>query len=206
MIGATLAAQGWRSVQTAAGAHAATLRLALGGRAPGPDAIFEGGDLQEAAPGDPLRRARRRQLDAARRRSRALRGAVPRPDGPAGPAREVRRLVQALAALGFDADGPVGLFFTEHEGETVAGALTIRHGSLVTLYLAASAPAPRKFSKMVPAWSPPSSGRRRWAATSIRRRADGRRHRREAPVIAQFKRDFSKTRLDLIGQHARWLF
>ena len=208
MIGATLAAQGWRSVQTAAGAHAATLRLALGGRAPGPDAIFEGGDFKKLR--QEIRYAARAGAQARRGTAADLARFVTLYRGlmdQQGLHAKSDAWFNALAALGFDADGPVGLFFTEHEGETVAGALTIRHGSLVTLYLAASAPAPRKFSKMVPClvaaveWAQALGCDFDLGGVPMAGDTDEKRQ-----SIAQFKRDFSKTRLDLIGQHARWLF
>ena len=115
----------------------------------------------------------------------------------------------ALAALDFGANGSVGLFFTEHEGDTVAGALTIRHGPLVTLYLAASAPAPRKYSKMVPCRSRAiEPGHSRISCDFLLgRRADDRRHRREAPVDRAVQaRVLDLSRFELIGEHARWLF
>ena len=101
----------------------------------------------------------------------------------------------------------MGLFFTEHESETVAGALTIRHGRLVTLYLAASARAPRKFSKMVTclvaavAWAQRIGCDFDLGGVPMTGDTDEKRL-----SIAQFKRDFSTARLDLIGEHARWLW
>ena len=77
----------------------------------------------------------------------------------------------------------------------VAGALTIRHGRLVTLYLAASARAPRKYSKMVTclcaaiAWAERIGCDFDLGGVPMTGDTDEKRL-----SIAQFKRDFSTSR------------
>ena len=113
----------------------------------------------------------------------------------------------ALRTLDFGTNGSVGLFFTEHAGETVAGALTIRHGRLVTLYLAASSREPRKYSKMVTCLVAAIDWARRIGCDfdlgGVPMAGDTDEKRLS---IAQFKREFATTRFDLIGEHARWLW
>ena len=106
----------------------------------------------------------------------------------------------------------MGLFFTEQAGAPVAVALTIQHGRLVTLLLAASARAPQepapfqKFGKMVPAlvaaveWARARGCDFDLGGVPMTGDDDPKR-----AAIAQFKRDFSKTRVELAGAHARWL-
>ncbi len=215
-VRATLDGLGWRSVQKMSGAHAATLRLALGGRNgdadPGDSAA-----LETIFAGSDFRKLRQQYRSAERAGARARRGMAA--DLPCFVAlyRQVmdqQRLhaksdawFDALAALDFGENGSVGLFFTEHDGETVGSALTIRHGRLVTLYLAASGRAPRKFSKMVTclvaavAWARRTGCDFDLGGVPMTGDTDEKRL-----SIAQFKREFSTTRYELIGEHARWLW
>jgi lipid II:glycine glycyltransferase (peptidoglycan interpeptide bridge formation enzyme) len=230
-VRATLDGQGWRSVQKMSGAHAATLRLALAGAHAGAGANADAGAHAFAADegldasaavdaifaGSEFRKLRQQYRYAERAGVRARRGSAA--DLPRFVAlyRELMNeqglhaksdaWFDALAALDFGTNGSVGLFFTEHENDTVAGALTIRHGRLVTLYLAASARAPRKFSKMVTclvaavAWAQRIGCDFDLGGVPMTGDTDEKRL-----SIAQFKRDFSSARFDLIGEHARWLW
>ena len=198
-VRATLDELGWRSVQKMSGAHAATLRLALGrerstradGAAEDPDGSAA---LDTIFAGSEFRKLRQQYRYAERAGVRARRGTaadLPRFVALYRELDETSRACTRNPTRGStrwrrstsEPNGSVGLFFTEHESDTVAGALTIRHGRLVTLYLAASARAPRKFSKMVTclvaavAWAQRDRLRLRPG-----RRADDRRHRREAAV------------------------
>jgi hypothetical protein len=205
-----LQAGGWCSIQKAGGAHAATLRLALP-RDPA-TALYTGSEHKKlrqevryaeragasAGRGAPTDLPRFVALYRALMQEQALHA---KPDA----------WFAALAAFDFSPAGDVGLFFTEYAGQAVAGALTIRHGALVTLLLAASArtppPAPaHKFARMVPAlvaaidWARSRGCDFDLGGVPMTGDDDAKR-----AAIAQFKRDFSRTRLDLIGQHARWL-
>ena len=210
---AALQAGGWRCTQAPAGAHAATLRLALGGVAP--DQLFAGSEHKKLR--QELRYAERAGA-VARRGSAgdlpgfaALHGALMQEQGLGAKTEDWFR---ALAALDFGAAGTVGLFFTDHRTErgtqTVAAALTVRHGGLVTLLLAASARAPqdpdKKLAKMVPCLAAAVEWARALGCDfdlgGVPMDGDGDAKRL---AIAQFKRDFAKTRVDLLGQHARWL-
>jgi lipid II:glycine glycyltransferase (peptidoglycan interpeptide bridge formation enzyme) len=206
---AALRAGGWRCTQTAAGAHAATLRLSLGGVAP--DQLFAGSEHKKlrqeiryaARAGAVARRGSTADLPRFAALYRALmteQGLHAKPDV----------WFAALATLDFSATGSVGLFFTEDGAETVAAALAVRHGRLVTLLLAASTRAPRNADKKLAKMVPCLAAAVEWARAHgcdfdlggmpIEGDTDAKRL-----AIAQFKRDFAKTRVDLIGQHARWL-
>jgi peptidoglycan pentaglycine glycine transferase (the first glycine) len=204
-----LDARGWRSIQTAAGAHAATLRLELAGRSA--DQIFAGGAHKKL----------RQEIRAAARA-----GAIAR----RGSAEDLPRLVAlyrrlmaeqglhaksaawfgALSALDFGAAGSVGLFFTEQAGNILAAVLTIRHGHLVTLVLAASARAAQaadhKIARMVPClvaaieWARGLGCDFDLGGVPLAGDTDPKRL-----AIAQFKRDFARRQVELVGQHARWL-
>ncbi len=221
-VRATLDGLGWQSVQKMSGAHAATLRLALAGagnaKSEDSDADPHGSAaLDTIFAGSDFRKLRREYRLAERCGARARRGTAE--DLPRFVAlyRELMNeqglhaksdaWFDALAALEFGPNGSVGLFFTELEGDVVAGALTIRHGRLVTLYLAASARAPRKFSKMVISLVAAVAWARRLGCDfdlgGVPMNGDTDEKRLS---IAQFKRDFSTSRVDLIGEHARWLW
>ena len=218
-VRAALDGLGWRSVQKMSGAHAATLRLALGGaRAVGAEEDSDGSAaLDTIFAGSEFRKLRQQYRYAERAGVRARRGTAA--DQPRfvtlyrdlmneqGLHAKSDAWFDALAALDFGVNGSVGLFFTEHQNDTVAGALTIRHGRLVTLYLAASARAPRKFSKMVTclvaaiAWAQRIGCDFDLGGVPMTGDTDAKRL-----SIAQFKRDFATARFDLIGEHARWLW
>jgi lipid II:glycine glycyltransferase (peptidoglycan interpeptide bridge formation enzyme) len=193
---AALRARGWRCIQNAAGAHAATLRLPLGGVAP--DQLFAGSEhkklRQEIRYAERAGAVARRGSAADLPRFAALYRALMQEQGLYA---KRDAWFRALAALDLGA-------------ETVAGALTVRHGRLVTLLLAASARAPqnpdKKLAKMVPClvaaveWARAQGCDFDLGGVPVDGDADPKRL-----AIAQFKRDFAKTRVELLGQHARWL-
>jgi lipid II:glycine glycyltransferase (peptidoglycan interpeptide bridge formation enzyme) len=215
-VRATLDGLGWRSVQKMSGAHAATLRLALGGASADDDSDGSG-VLDTIFAGSDFRKLRQQYRYAERAGVRARRGTVadlPRfvalyrdLMGEQGLHAKSDAWFQELAALDFGPNGSVGLFFTEHEDEIVGGALTIRHGRLVTLYLSASTRAPRKYSKLVTsmvaavAWARQMRCDFDLGGVPMTGDTDEKR-----ASIAQFKREFSTARFDLIGEHARWLW
>jgi lipid II:glycine glycyltransferase (peptidoglycan interpeptide bridge formation enzyme) len=204
-VAQALTGGGWQCVQEIGGAHVVTARLEAAGKSD--QALFAGGDRLKLR-----QKIRQAERDGAQVRR--------------GSAADVARFAELYRALmveqgmhvkppswfaaleryGLDGSGPGALFFTEHEGETVSAAFTVRHGRFVTLYMCASSRAPRKFSKMVPS----VVAAIRWARDlgcdfdlgGIPRDDDTDEKRL---AIAQFKRDFVKTRLSLLPQHARWL-
>ncbi|HVZ73814.1 MAG TPA: GNAT family N-acetyltransferase [Polyangia bacterium] len=195
---------GWRDVQRASGAHVATLRIA-----------FEGeGELFPGAERRALRNKLRLAEKAgatARRGTRAdvarfaeLHGALMQRQGLR---RKAPAWLAALAARDFEPRGDVGLFFTECEGRTLAVALLVRHGSLVTYALGATDETPVKFAKMLPALAAGAAWARDVGAVfdlgGVPMAGDDDAKRAS---IAQFKQEFSKTRVELVGEHARWLF
>jgi len=200
-----LRALGWACVQRFDGAHAATLRLPCAGRSD--DQLFAGGDHVK------LRQNIRYAERAGARTRRGTADDVPTFARLHGALMAGQSLhgkppawFRALAAHGLTPHGPGALFLTEHEDETIAAALAVRHGRLVTLYMLASAGAPRKFSKSVQALAAIA----RWARDEgcdfdlggipMDGDTDDKRL-----AIAQFKRDFAKTPVRLVPQHARWL-
>jgi len=203
----TLAGLGWRNRQAPDGAHAVTLRLATAGLDEG--ALFAGSAFA----------ALRRKINAAERAgARARRGGAPDLAtlgrlhgalmGRQGRAGKSDPWLRAVAAAGVDVglDARLGLFVTEHHGVPVAAALMVRHGRLVTYAVGASDPSPARFSKMVPSFVAAIRWCRQMGCDfdlggiPMDGDADPKRS-----SIAQFKRDFSQTRVELVGQHARWL-
>jgi len=201
-----LAGLGWRSRQTAAGAHAVTLRLATS-CANDEGALFAGAAFASL----------RRKINAAEKAgARARRGgaadlpALARLHGELMGGQGLRRKpaawLEAVAAAGLDDGGRLALFITEHEGTPVAAALMVRHGRLVTYAVGASDPRPSKLSKMVPSFVAAI----RWCRElgcdfdlgGVPMAGDDDPKRTS---IAQFKRDFSQTRVELLGLHTRWL-
>jgi len=200
-----LAGLGWRNRQTADGAHAVTLRLSTGDLSEG--ALFAGGAFASL----------RRKINAAEKAgARARRGGVA--DLPAlarlhgalmgrqGLRRKSAAWLAAVAAAGDEDPGRLALFVTEHEGVPVAAALMVRHGRLVTYAVGATDPGPSKFSKMVPSFVTAIHWCRELGCDfdlgGVPMAGDDDPKRSS---IAQFKRDFSQTRVELLGLHSRWL-
>jgi hypothetical protein len=201
----TLAALGWRGVQTPDAAHATTLRLAAAGKSD--EALFAGGAFL---------RLRGKISAAARAGARArrgtaadlsifgeLHGASMERQGKHG---KSAAWLRRVGEQDFGPDGNVGLFVTEHEDRAVAAALVVRHGRLVTYAFGASHPAPSRFSKMVPSlvaairWCRDLGCDFDLGGIPMEGDSDPKR-----ASIAQFKRDFAETRVTLVSQHARWL-
>jgi lipid II:glycine glycyltransferase (peptidoglycan interpeptide bridge formation enzyme) len=99
------------------------------------------------------------------------------------------------------------VFVCEHASTPIASLLVVRHGGLATFVLGATTLASRPFSKM----ALPLLAAVRWARDAACTQfdlggvpMDGDADPKRAN-IAQFKRDFAKTRVCLVGEHARWL-
>jgi hypothetical protein len=198
----------FRSVQRADGAHAATLRLALGGRTE--EEIFAGGDheglrrklRQAEAAGATARRGTSADLPSLERlhddRMRSQRrSTTPRGKGKAWWAALGRELLPSRGAI----------FVCDHGGAPIASLFATRHGELATFALGASSTAHRPFSKM----ALPMREAIRWArevgctafdlgGVPLHGDTDPKR-----AAIARFKLDFATTRVHLVGEHARWL-
>jgi lipid II:glycine glycyltransferase (peptidoglycan interpeptide bridge formation enzyme) len=200
-----LAALGWRCVQTVDGAHAATLRLPCAEKTD--EQLFAGGDHAKLR--QQIRYAER--AGACTRRGSAadvpiFAGLYRALMGGQGLHTKPEPWFRALGAHGLGPDGPGQLFLTAHQGETIAAALAVRHGRLVTLYMCASGGAPRKFSRTVLAlvaiarWARDQGCDFDLGGIPMDGDTDGKRL-----AIAQFKREFARTPVRLLQQHARWL-
>ncbi len=202
---AALVAAGFHSVQEVDGAHAFTLRLDIGGKSD--EQILSGSDHKKL----------RYELKSAERAGVVVRR------GEAADFAVVEKLERELAlAQGRRVQSPEwfaalasymtkddrrGAFFvSSHDGEPIAAALVLRHAK-TTVYLAgASIVAPRPYSKM----ALPLFAAVKWARDvgcdvfdlgGVP--AEGDTDPKRA-AIAQFKRDFSKTPVPLVPEHARW--
>jgi CelD/BcsL family acetyltransferase involved in cellulose biosynthesis len=194
----------FRSVQELDGAHACTLRLAIGGKK---DAdILAGGE----------RRKLRSELKQAEQKGARVR---------AGTADDVKTFARLHADLmerqgkgtkpdafydrlaeRVGGDGPAALFVCEHEGDAVAAVLVVRHAKQTTFVMGASDASKRPFTKMAPALMAAI----RWARDAgceifdlggvpMPEDQDEKRVN-----IARFKFDFASSPVRLVGEHARW--
>lgn len=202
---AALARTRFRSVQGVDGAHVVTLRVDLA-RGGSDDPLFAGGAYEA------LRR-KRRQAERS--------GATARRGGSADLvtlARLHRTLMEVQrkrpkSVAWFESLGDHvltsrgALFIGESAGVPLAGVLATRHGRVATFVLGASTIDARPFSKMVL----PMCAAIEWARDTgcthfdlggVPMDADVDPKRR---AIAQFKLDFAKTPVRLVGEHARWL-
>lgn len=195
---------GFRDVQRADGPHAATLRLAVGGRS---DAEILAGKTREQL------RWRIKQADKA--------GAVARRGEP-GDWPRLREMVRDLmrsqsrrdrpdawwdALRRHVADDARGAFFVcDHGGRVVAGAVYLRHGSRVIYGWGAAVAEKLGFSKAIPA----HVAAIRWSRDAgcdsfdlggipLEDDADPKRN-----AIATFKLLFDRTRVRLVREHAGW--
>ena len=206
---AALARAGFRDVQARDGAHARTVRVDVGGRS---DAEILAG---------PERKKLRYELRNAERE-----GIVVRRSNSARDFAILARLDEALARsqgrrprarAWFDAAGAYlrederrgALFVCEPSGasgEAISAALVLAHAKLALYVAGASQIGPRSFSKM----ASPLFAAAQWArdvgaealdlgGVPLEGDDDPKR-----VAIAQFKRDFSKTNVRLVGEHARW--
>jgi lipid II:glycine glycyltransferase (peptidoglycan interpeptide bridge formation enzyme) len=199
-----LAAAGFHSVQRHDGAHASSVRIAL---AEDDDHMLAGSDrkklryeLRHAEKegvvvrlGEPLDFTDFEKLDRDLARAQGKR---PRP----------RAWFDAVA--GYLADPERGaLFVAEHRDRPLAAVLMCRHAELSVFVAGASIPEATPFSKM----AVPLLAAMRWArgvgCTVCDLGGiplDGDRNDKRL-AIAQFKLDFSKRRVRLVREHARWV-
>ena len=200
-----LVAAGFRDVQEPDGSHACTLRLDVGGKK---DAeILAGSDRKKLRyelkaadkAGAKVRRGSATDLPSFQRLDDDLaraQGKTPR--SPAW-----------FAALGdYLAEDPRrgGLFVCEHEGAAISVVIALRQARSVIYYAGASIPDARPFSKMaLPVFAAAQWARDEGCATfdlggiPLPGDEDAKR-----AAIANFKRDFAKTPIRLVGEHARW--
>ncbi|AKV01824.1 tRNA-dependent lipid II--amino acid ligase [Labilithrix luteola] len=200
-----LADGGFQSVQTLSGAHARTLRVDLKGKTEA--TLFAGKS------GETLRRKVRQAEKAGAFARRGTEKDLP----------ELEKLYAELMRgqgrgakprAWFDALAPIltegrrgAVFLCEHEGDVVSALYASCHGRIATFVLGASSGVERSFSKMVPAmvsairWAL-AEGCEAFDMGGIPLEDDTDEKRRS---IAQFKLDFAKTPVRLVGEHARWL-
>ena len=200
-----LARAGFRDVQELDGAHASTLRLDLAGKDDA--ALLTGAD----------RKKLRYELKNAERAGATVRRApmtemstLARLDGQLadsqGKSQRKNAWFAAVAAYLTSDETRGALFVCEHEGVPVSAALALRHAKVAVYSAGASILEQRPFSKM----AMPLVAAARWARDAgcdafdlggipMEGDADPKR-----VAIAQFKRDFSKTPVRLVREHARW--
>lgn len=199
-----LALHGYGDVQTAAGAHARTLRVSLRG------------DVSSVMAGAPLGQARWRHGQAQRAGATARSGT--RADWPTLRRMHVALMREqgrrsrsdswweALQAFASD-DGRGSLFVSEHEGRVVSACVCLRHEGLVTYTWGASVRDHLPFTKAIPALVAAV----RWAhglgcdafdlgGIPLAGDIDPKR-----TAIAKPKYDFSREPVRLVREHARWL-
>ena len=202
---ASLARAGFRDVQELDGAHASTLRLDVDGQDDG--AILAGAD----------RKKLRYELRTAERAGATVRRGVTedmatlaRLDAQLadsqGKTQRRRAWFDAVAAYLASDDRRGALFLCEHQGEPISAVLALRHARTAVYVAGASVLDQRPFSKM----ALPLFAAVRWArdvgcavfdlgGIPLEGDSDAKR-----VAIAQFKRDFSKTPVRLVREHARW--
>lgn len=194
----------FRSVQELDGAHACTLRLAIGGKK---DAdILAGGE----------RRKLRSELKQAEQKGARVRvgNAADVPTfarlhadlmGRQGKGTKPDAFYHRLAER-VGPDGPASLFLCEHEGEAVAAVLVVRHAKLTTFVMGASDASRRPFTKMAPALmaairAARDAGCEVFDLGGVPMPEDQDEKRVN---IARFKFDFASSPVRLVGEHARW--
>ena len=189
----------FRDVQANGGAHVRTVRIDLAGDP------FAGGDRESL---------RRKLKQAEKAGVRATRGKGSEVVALSLLYRQMMRQQsrRSKSRSYFDAvarfvdTGPGALFLTHERDEAIAAAFVVRHAKLATFVLGASTTAQKPFSKMAPAIAEAM----RWAKDEgctifdlggLPRAGDRDPKRTQ---IAQFKLDFAKSPIDLVGEHARW--
>jgi lipid II:glycine glycyltransferase (peptidoglycan interpeptide bridge formation enzyme) len=194
----------FRSVQELDGAHVSTLRLAIGNKKDSD--ILAGSE----------RRKLRSELKQAEQK-----GAKVRLGGPGDVATFARLHADLMGRQGKGAKpdlfyerlagrigdrGPASLFLCEHEGDTVAAVLVVRHAKQTTFVMGASDSSRRPFTKMAPALMAAIRSARDVGCNAfdlggipVEEDQDEKR-----VAIARFKFDFATTRVKLVGEHARW--
>ncbi len=202
---AALAAAGFRDVQEADGAHAWTLRMDIGGKTD--EQLLAGSDHKKLRyelksadkAGVTVRKGERADFAVVERLERDL--AISQGRRVQSPA-----WFAALEAY-MTRDPARGVVFVSSQGgEPIAAALVLRHAKLAVYYAGASIVAQRPYSKM----ALPLFEAIRWARDAgcesfdfggVPRPGDADPKR---AAIAAFKRDFAKTPLALVPEHARW--
>jgi lipid II:glycine glycyltransferase (peptidoglycan interpeptide bridge formation enzyme) len=196
---------GFHDVQELDGAHACTLRVDVGGK--NDDAILAGSD----------RKKLRYELKSAEKAAASVRrggaddvGVLARLDAAlaASQGRRARDAwFAAIAAYLREDAGRGAVLVCEHEGAAVSAVLVLRHARTAVYCAGASILEQRPFSKT----ALPLVEAARWARDAGCDTFDlggvpleGDRDPKRA-AIAQFKRDFSKTPVALVREHARWL-
>lgn len=193
------------SIQKMDGAHARTLRVDLRGK--------DDASLFAGKSGESLRRKLRQAEKAgavARRGSGKDLRTLERLDAELMAAQgrhtKPRAYFDALAAI-VDEGRRGAVFLCEHEGAAVSALYASRHGARATFITGASSSVEKPFSKMAPAMAASV----RWARAEgcetfdmggVPLAGDTDEKRK---TIAQFKLDFAKTPVRLVGEHARWL-
>jgi hypothetical protein len=200
----SLRSVGFRDVQRPDGAHACTLRVAIGGK---PDAELFAGKSKEQV------RWRAKQADKAGARARPgtradwarlreMHGAMMTAQGKRDRSRAWWAAVERFAA-----DGARGAMFAcDYGGRVVAACVVLRHGPRAIYAWGASVPDRLPFSKAVPSLVAAI----RWArdvgcatfdlgGIPLEGDRDPKRN-----AIATFKHDFDKRRVHLVREHAAW--
>ena len=203
-----LAAAGFRDVQEFDSAHACTLRLDVSGKTD--DAILAGNERKKLR--YELRLAERAGATVRRwnGRDRADIDTLARLDAELavsqGKSPRATPWFEALASYLAGDETRGALFLCEHEGQPVSAAVVLRQGRVAVYQAGASILAHRPFSKMaLPLFAAATWARDAGVATfdlggvALPGDEDPKR-----AAIAQFKRDFSKTAVYLVREHARW--
>jgi lipid II:glycine glycyltransferase (peptidoglycan interpeptide bridge formation enzyme) len=200
-----LEAAGFRDVQAPDGSHVCTLRFDIRGKTD--DQILAGNERKKLR--YELRNAERAGV-VVRRGGRADFATFETLDRDLASAqgRGVRGVAwfDAVASYLVEDERRGALFVAEHEERPLAAVLALRQGRGAVFYAGASTVAPRPFSKM----ASPLFAAVRWARDAGCETFDlggvpmeGDRDPKRAS-IAQFKRDFAKTPVSLVHEHARW--
>ncbi len=194
----------FHNVQNFAGRHARTIRFDIAAL---PDnEPFAGSALSKVR--HEIRRAER--AGAAARRGtakdmeafRALHEALLHMEGKKKPG---PRWYAALAEY-FQSDERGAMFVCEHEGRVISAIFLARLGDMTTYVIGASSGEELRFPKMIL----PMAAAIGWAKSSgislldfggvpMQGDADAKRNK-----IAEFKRSFSRSEVDLVHEHVRW--
>jgi hypothetical protein len=199
-----LRASGFRDVQRADGAHASTLRIAIGGKSEAE--LFAGKSKEQV-------RWRAKQADKAGARARrgthddwtqlrALHGAMMTAQGKRDRSRAWWEAVERFP--GDDARG--AMFACDFGGRVVAACVVLRHGARATYAWGASVPDKLPFSKAIPSLVAAIRWARDVGCTTfdlggipLEEDRDPKRN-----AIATFKFDFDKKRVRLVREHGGW--
>jgi hypothetical protein len=194
----------FQDVQRTHSAHAASLRIDLAARSD--EELLKGADRaplrrmwrEAVRAGATVRRGNRVDLETHRRLARTRL--------PGGTERDRASTWYDALWAWLDATGHGAIFVCEAPGGIVGTVVALRHGRLATYALGATTSAPCPFSKSVL----PLVAAVRWAKAEgclafdlggVPTDDDGDPKRL---AIAHYKRHFSRTRVELVREHARW--